>query len=176
MKSIYLLAVPFICFCVGCADKSEHDTEEKLKARLENTTLPTLAAHEELQDTPFTQFADKQFPELGGKWEEIRKEYNKTLQVIHFLESKRADLLVITTWEGSNINLKTAPVYLNIINKLVKKCTLLRAQHDKIEPAMQRYYAECTVKGIMGDESVQDDINELLKTTEEILKNTTKSE
>lgn len=145
-------------------------------ARLDNTALPTLAPYEELQETTFTRFADKQFPELGGKWEEIRREHNKTLQVIHLLESKRADLLVITTWEGSNINLKTAPAYLNIINKLVKKCTILRTQHDKIEPAMQRYYAECTVRGIMGDESVQDDINALLKTTEEILKNTTKSE
>lgn len=145
-------------------------TENDFIARIDNIALRPLYDEEKLNDSRFTQFADKQFPELGAKWGEVRKEHNRTLQIIHLLESKRADLLMIATWEGSGIDLHTGTPYLKLLNKLMYKCTLLKEQHEKLLPTMQRYYAENAVREIMGDSDIQENINDLLRTTDEILK------
>lgn len=148
----------------------EQAVEDDYIARVENISPKALFDEEKLSDSPFTQFAEQKFPELGARWQEVRAEYNKTLQAIHLLESKRADLLVVATWEGSQIDLHSGLPYLTILNRLIRKCNLLKEQHEKLLPTMQRYYAENAVREIIGDNAIQDDIDELLKTTDDILK------
>lgn len=144
-------------------------TKRDLLARLASTQLPPLAETEALSESRFTQFADEQFPDLGHRWNEVRGEYNKTLSCIHLLESKRADLLTIASWEGSRIDLSTGEPYIKLINHLILKCRLLKEQHSKIELAMQRCYADHAIKKIMNDSDIKESIDSLIKTTESIL-------
>ena len=168
---LYIALLSALCFFMK---KKNQDAVIKMETdfieRVNDITLKPLYDEEKLGDSRFTRFAEDKFPELGARWKGLRTEYNKTLQIIHVLESKRADLLVITTWEGSMIDLHSAEPYLRILNKLISKCNMLKAQHEILLPTMQRYYAENAVREIVGDNDIQDDISELLRTTDDILK------
>lgn len=172
---IYLLISYLLRAALVDSHNAAGSTERDLMARLESNQLPTLPTGEALEDSCFTEFANQQFPELGNKWDEVRREYNHTLRAIRLLESKRADMLVITSWEGSHINLSTGEAYIRLINRLILKSRLLKEQHGKIEQTIQRCYAEHTVRRIRNDSEIQESIDFLMNTTETILRQTSAS-
>lgn len=178
MKTLYLILLDILVLGIlitAIQKKRDADLsvfESKYIAKVKGTALAPLSPEEKLVDSPFTNFADEMFPDLGSRWHELRDEHNKTLQIIHHLEFKRADLLVITTWEGSNIDLHSGEAYLALLHNLIEKHIALIEQHKKILSSMEYYYANNKAQKIIGDSGIQEDIKELMETTDNLLKET----
>lgn len=161
---------------VSCEEEKKEPTKEDdlgyLMERLDDLTLPPLREEDQLRDTRVTRFAEEKLPQLGEKWRQIRYDYNTSLQVINFLEYKRALLLSIASMEDSDIDLNSAPQYLKILGRLRANVRTLKMQHEKISPIAERFFAESAVRDVWSDDEMQEQVSELIRSADNVLEMT----
>ena len=183
-KRIALSSLTITAFLLGsCGGEEEISQEEQQQLRhekqkeadlalfmesMDDCRLPWLSDAEALHANAVTKFAEEKLPSLGARWKQIRKEYNLTMLVIRLLEDKRARLLEITALEDTPVDMNSAGAYLKVLEQLKNNARMLRFQHERIAPKADVFFAENAVRDVWGDEEISD-VNELIKSTDEIL-------